>query len=78
MDSRIPGQIPMNSTDLRWQQRFANFQKALLQLDEAVAVRRERPLSNLEKQGVIEAFANNLVAVRRSDGDACRPEACFG
>ncbi|MCG7598628.1 nucleotidyltransferase substrate binding protein [Halomonas sp. McH1-25] len=42
--------------DIRWLQRFSNFGKALSQLDEAVATMRQRELSNLEKQGVIQAF----------------------
>lgn len=46
----------MNNPDIRWQQRFANFRKALLQLVEAVELSRQRPLSNLEQQGLIQAF----------------------
>ncbi|MDO9052954.1 MAG: nucleotidyltransferase substrate binding protein [Gallionella sp.] len=46
----------MNDSDIRWQQRFANFQKALLQLRSAVELSEQRKLSNLEKQGVIQAF----------------------
>ncbi len=42
--------------DIRWKQRFINFKKALAQLDEAVALSRQRELSKLEKQGVIQAF----------------------
>jgi len=42
--------------DIRWQQRFSNYKKALLQLGEAVALSGSRELSNLEKQGVIQAF----------------------
>jgi len=46
----------MNDQDIRWQQRYANFQKALLQLRSAVELSEQRTLSNLEKQGVIQAF----------------------
>jgi len=46
----------MNDPDIRWQQRFANFRKALLQLQEAVDLSKQRELSKLEKQGVIQAF----------------------
>lgn len=46
----------MNQPDIRWQQRFANFRKALLQLAEAVDLSRQRPLSKLEQQGLIQAF----------------------
>ena len=43
-------------TDIRWQQRLANYIKALEQLSNAVAIGRQRPLSDLEKQGLIQAF----------------------
>lgn len=42
--------------DIRWLQRLNNFQKAFSQLDEAVALSHARTLSELEKQGVIQAF----------------------
>ena len=42
--------------DIRWQQRFSNYKKALQQLGEAVALSEERELSDLEKQGMIQAF----------------------
>jgi nucleotidyltransferase substrate binding protein (TIGR01987 family) len=42
--------------DIRWQQRFANYQRALKQLSEAVDLSRERKLSQLEQQGLIQAF----------------------
>ncbi|MBE0451874.1 MAG: nucleotidyltransferase substrate binding protein [Clostridia bacterium] len=42
--------------DVRWQQRFSNYKRALTQLNDAVALMSQRPLSNLEKQGVIQAF----------------------
>jgi nucleotidyltransferase substrate binding protein (TIGR01987 family) len=46
----------MNQQDIRWQQRFSNYKKALLQLQSAVELSEQRALSNLEKQGVIQAF----------------------
>ena len=46
----------MNHQDVRWQQRFANYRKALRQLQSAVELGRQRQLSPLEKQGVIQAF----------------------
>ena len=48
----------MNNTsiDVRWRQRFSNFKKALIQLEDAVALGKQRELSKLEKQGVIQAF----------------------
>ncbi len=48
----------MNS-DIRWQQRLANFTKALAELTEAVALAGSRPLSKLEQQGLIQAFEYN-------------------
>lgn len=48
----------MNSLiiDIRWKQRFANFKKALIQLEDAVLLSKKRKLSQLEKQGVIQVF----------------------
>lgn len=42
--------------DIRWQQRFENFSRALDQLTQAVELSRQRTLSDLEKQGVIQGF----------------------
>ena len=42
--------------DIRWAQRFSNYKLALLQLKEAVDLKRERELSNLESQGLIQSF----------------------
>lgn len=46
----------MDNQDIRWQQRFSNYRKALTQLTAAVALAKLRPLSDLEKQGIIQAF----------------------
>jgi nucleotidyltransferase substrate binding protein (TIGR01987 family) len=46
----------MSNQDIRWKQRFENFQKALAQLSKAMALTSIRPLSELEKQGMIQAF----------------------
>jgi nucleotidyltransferase substrate binding protein (TIGR01987 family) len=46
----------MNVSDIRWQQRFANYKNALAQLKNAVELSKQRELSQLEKQGVIQAF----------------------
>lgn len=43
-----------NSKEIRWKQRFANFQKAYKQLSEAVII--EAQLSDLEKEGLIQRF----------------------
>ncbi|MCX7111171.1 MAG: nucleotidyltransferase substrate binding protein [Proteobacteria bacterium] len=46
----------MSKQDIRWQQRFDNYKKALVQLEDAVSLAHSRQLSNLEKQGLIQAF----------------------
>ncbi|KXS55346.1 MAG: nucleotidyltransferase substrate binding protein [Marinobacter sp. T13-3] len=46
----------MTEQDVRWLQRFNNFRKAFNQLDSAVQLSEERELSDLEKQGLIQAF----------------------
>ena len=46
----------MSTTDIRWIQRLSNYTKALKQLKDAVELEKERPLSDLEKQGLIQAF----------------------
>lgn len=45
-----------NTVDIRWKQRLENFGKALSQLTEAIELNRQRALSNLEKQGLIQGF----------------------
>jgi len=47
----------MDFQDTRWIQRFTNYKKALKQLEEAVELMGKRELTNLERQGVIQAFA---------------------
>ena len=42
--------------DKRWIQRFDNFKSAFLQLQAAVIISEQRVLTDLEKQGVIQAF----------------------
>ncbi len=46
----------MNDSDVRWLQRLANYERALGQLTRAVELAQERPLSELERQGLIQAF----------------------
>lgn len=46
----------MADLDLRWRQRFDNFQRALQVLERGVALARQRPLSELEQQGLIQGF----------------------
>ena len=40
----------------RWQYRFDNYSRAFSLLREAVELQQERPLSDLEKEGVIQRF----------------------
>jgi nucleotidyltransferase substrate binding protein (TIGR01987 family) len=46
----------MSHEDIRWIQRFNSFTKAFTQLQAAVGLSKERPLSQLEQQGLIQAF----------------------
>ena len=48
--------MPPLVPDIRWQQRLSNYNKALLQLGDAVDLSQQRALSDLEKQGLIQAF----------------------
>jgi len=45
-----------SSINVRWRQRFSNFKKALIQLEDAVVLGKQRELTKLEKQGVIQTF----------------------
>jgi nucleotidyltransferase substrate binding protein (TIGR01987 family) len=42
--------------DIRWKQRFQNFNLALATLTEAHALAQTRPLTKLEAQGLIQGF----------------------
>ena len=42
--------------DIRWKQRFQNYQKAFATVKNAVELATTRELSDLEKQGVIQGF----------------------
>lgn len=46
----------MDNPDIRWRQRFSNYQKALAQLAEAHALSQQRELSRLERLGLIHGF----------------------
>ncbi len=46
----------MSPDDIRWKQRLDNYARALQQLAAAVELSQERSLSQLEKQGLIQAF----------------------
>ena len=42
--------------DIRWRQRFQSFRKAFAQLFAAADLAKQRKLSELEQQGLIQAF----------------------
>ena len=44
------------SEDIRWKQRFDNYKRALHQLTLAMQLLEQRPLSDLEQQGIIQGF----------------------
>lgn len=46
----------METPDIRWIQRLQNYRKALNRLRQAVLLSQTRELSDLEKQGLIQAF----------------------
>lgn len=45
-----------DALDVRWHQRLENYSRALAQLGRAVELGQTRPLSELEQQGLIQAF----------------------
>ena len=46
----------MSKQDIRWIQRYNHFAQAFKQLEKAVELSRQRPLTELEEQGMIQAF----------------------
>lgn len=46
----------MESKDIRWQQRFTNYKKALAKLSDAVQRADQEKLSELEEEGLIQRF----------------------
>ncbi len=46
----------MSAEDIRWQRRLHSLRRVLAAQDEAMALMAARPLSWLEKQGVIQGF----------------------
>jgi nucleotidyltransferase substrate binding protein (TIGR01987 family) len=44
------------SKDIRWIQRFDNFKRAYARLSAAAALAKQRKLSELEEQGLVQAF----------------------
>lgn len=48
--------MSLGTEDIRWKQRLSQYSKALNQLREAVEQSQARPLSRLERQGLVKAF----------------------
>jgi nucleotidyltransferase substrate binding protein (TIGR01987 family) len=46
----------MSTPDIRWKQRFDNFKRAFVRLREGTELVEQRELSDLERQGLIQAF----------------------
>ena len=46
----------MSTADVRWLQRLDNYERALATLQRAISLAAERSLSELEEQGLIQAF----------------------
>lgn len=46
----------MTDPDIRWIQRLNHYNQALNELKKAVELAQQRPLSDLEEQGLIQAF----------------------
>ncbi len=46
----------MEKKDIRWEQRFVNYKRALDQLNRAIDLSHIRDLTELEQQGLIQAF----------------------
>ena len=51
--------------DIRWKQRYDNYQRALQTLDRAVDLAAERPLSELENQGLIHDGDARMIRARK-------------
>lgn len=52
----MPEPAPARDPDSRWRQRLQSFRRAFGQFSAATTLARERPLSELEQQGLIQAF----------------------
>jgi nucleotidyltransferase substrate binding protein (TIGR01987 family) len=48
----------MEGLDVPWRQRLNHFLKAFRQLERAVELAKQRPLSEIEQQGIIKIFEN--------------------
>jgi nucleotidyltransferase substrate binding protein (TIGR01987 family) len=52
----MPNLDSSKNKDVRWRQRFQNFNRAFSQLSNAAVLAGQRRLSELEQQGLIQAF----------------------
>ena len=57
MVSDVPGTVAESP---RWQYRFANYRRAFSLLREAIETSVERPLNQLEQEGVIQRFEYSM------------------
>lgn len=48
--------MDVENQDIRWQQRFKNYQKALLQFNKIFTLSKEKSLSDIEKDALIQRF----------------------
>jgi nucleotidyltransferase substrate binding protein (TIGR01987 family) len=48
--------LKMQNADIRWEQRFGNYRKALAKLEQVAAGKDIASLSELEKEGMIQRF----------------------
>jgi nucleotidyltransferase substrate binding protein (TIGR01987 family) len=46
----------MDNKDIRWEQRFSNYKKAMVKLRDVVDTRTYKSLTELEKEGLIQRF----------------------
>ena len=67
----------MEHNDIRWHQRFANFKKALLKLEEVVNDRNPESLSELEKEGLIQRFEYTYELAWKTLQDLLRENGYF-
>ena len=61
--------VEKNIKNIRWIQRYSNFEKALKNLTESVEIADERELSKLEKQGLIQLFEYTYKLARMTTRD---------
>ncbi|HSF52138.1 MAG TPA: hypothetical protein VLA71_00220 [Algoriphagus sp.] len=55
--------------DIRWDQRLNNYAKALLQLENAILLSKERRLSDLKKQGLIQGDNISLTELLKIENE---------